>query len=329
MIEYRKVLTTKVPNFKGYSFNRIFNPTAIRLTNGNIMCAFRIFGAHTKTSSLGKILTTFSEGKIRVFSGVCFREYDISGKKVVKDFNELPLLIPNKYQIVKFPNGFYDPRLSKIGSDYLLTVVGVNHDENIIPKEHQHNFQYPLIGFNHTLLFRTKNFMKFRYFGKIGPREYDKNMFFLNEKVSLESRKYYVLFHRYKNSIQVRMIKKLADLKNINAWRRYINNYKDHILISPQYYWEGVRVNYPGQVGGIAPPIPFQYDTNTKSINISKLNSTEHTFYLMFYNTVIGKPGNPVWGRSVGAVILIKDRSNPRVPFKVIARSVKPILKPS
>jgi len=295
------------------------------------MVAFRIFGKHTDLSSFGEVSINIPgvENKKRVFSGVCFREYNPSGTKVVRDFQKFPLLVPNEKQIKKYINGFYDPRLSKIGNRYLLTVVGVNHDEYNLPEKFRHNFQIPLIGFNHTLLFITNNFEHFKYFGKIGPKEYDKNMFFLNKKIKHQDKRWYVLFHRYKNSVQIRLIKKLNELKDVHAWNKYIKNYKKYILISPKYSWEGVTKHYPGQVGGVSSPIPFQYEkSDPYRLNLLHLNLRLPTYYLMFYNSVIGSPDNPAWGRSVGAIIFSENAPSAETPFNIISRSPTAILEP-
>jgi|SRR3989344_2352034 len=189
-----------VPSFKDWSIQGVLNPAAIRLPNKKIVLYVRVAESHgqdiSKKNVTCPIMTSESEFKSEKVLKKNIVRKDRSGILFLKDGScRLPTLshfkkvilnedgfkiesIEEKPAFVGKPKdgdyGVEDPRIVKIGKDYLMTYVNVSKDEGVS-----------------TSLAISKDLINWKRMGIIFP-EQNKDVIFFPEKINGN----YVVLHR-------------------------------------------------------------------------------------------------------------------------------------
>ena len=232
-----------------------------------------------------------------------------------------------------FPNGLEDSRITKIGDTYYIVANASNRTEvaqgtlyNPGPLNHSQAKMAPVpraikggheldsLEYNTLLeqqlklrgatpfLFTTQDFKTFTPIGVIGPKNiYDKNAFFHPEKIQLDGKEYFMLYHRIFPSIQFVLAKSLTELQDEMFWDKHltVDSLNQDTLLKPLFDWES------SSIGGAGPPIKTEKG------------------WLFLYQGSSKDPITKVTRYCVGAALL--DLQDPR---HVIARSPRPILEP-
>lgn len=285
------------------------NPGVVRLANGNIAMIYRGCGSN----NIGHL-------------GFCM--LDSEGRKVIaKTRSRRPLnkRLPSEKQ--EFPGGYGDPRINKVDYWYYIWANGRNNSALQKSRlKYGNDFGGQYIGGRQTVAFRTKDFKSLEYLGLHGPDEFDKNSFLHPNKITINNKYYWAFFHRIQYSIQVILVEKIGDLKKRKIWNDHIEKIKNYTLLEPIFDWEGVapEYNWPGSVSGGSPPLQINWQ-------LVKNGQPNKKYWILFYNAS-GKPrdGKIAKDRKTGAIIYtLKDQLDLKgQPFKIIARTPKPILEP-
>lgn len=288
----------------------VSNPGVARLTDGTIAMVYRGCGSNN-VGHLGYCRLD-SEGR-----------YVIHGSR-----RRSPLNTPSKNEKKEFPGGYGDPRINKVGEWYYIWANGRNNDQMKINRERYHNdFSGQYIGGRQTVAFRTKDFRSVEYLGLHGPDEFDKNSFLHPSPIVINETPYWAFIHRIQYSIQVRLTPSLEYLRQREPWHEHVKNLNSFTMMSPKFAWEGVGSanSWPGSISGGAPAIAI--DTNMLPCSYDRSQG----YWLMFYNASgDAREGKIARDRRIGAVVYtIKESLDLQSqPFKIVARTPKPILLP-
>jgi predicted GH43/DUF377 family glycosyl hydrolase len=288
----------------------VCNPGAIRMPDGTIGLVYPGCG----NDGVGHL-------------GFC--RLDGEGRDIIpRTRNRQPLKIVFSGKKGGFPDGYGDPRVSKIGSSYYIWAKARDNQKLKANRERYGNdFSYQYLGGRQIVAFRTKDFSRIEYLGLHGPHVFDKNSFLHPDLIIIEGVPHLALFHRIQYTIQVALAPTMDHLRDHDFWLDHIARLQDFIMLRPELEWEGVGLTagWPGSISGGAPPIGIEADLLPYWCNQSQRH------WLMFYNASgYARVGTLARDRRVGAVIFttkthIDLRSQ---PFKVISRAAEPVLLP-
>lgn len=289
----------------------VTNPGIIRLPDDTIAMMYRA----CSTADLG-------------YMGFC--RLDRNGERVIAGTrSDRPLNRRDPRELREFPDGCGDPRISIVGNYYYIWANGRDNAQMIRNRAaHGNDFTHQYVGGRQTVAFRTRDFAQLEYLGLHGPAEFDKNSFLHPEAVAIDGSCYHPFFHRIGYSVQVLLVRTIADLARRDIWRRHVSKLEDFALFRPEFSWEGIaqQSDWPGSVGGGNPPLPMPTGSLPRALDHRR------RYWLMFYNAA-GQPrdGRIARDRRVGAVLLtLKDRLTlASQPFEIVARAPEPVLLPA
>jgi len=327
----------------------ISNGATTRLDDGNILMLYRANGFHTPETARGfSYLTPEVKPVPRAYSRLGLAILDPEGRQVLKR-SESPVLSPPSGEMYRYPNGFEDPSVTKMGDKYYITATAINTDEVMESKKIAGMDLNKDIKGHYIYLIETKDFKNFKYHGQVSPDIFDKNGFLHSEQVKIDDKPHFLLFHRLKTDIQVALADSLEKLKDPNFWKQEVANRQDRTLLTGKFPWEGFRPSranqavWPGQLAGAAAPVKFHF--NPKTNQYIPPEAVENTpakdkkeGWLFLYNAA-GAPANgKVTGRKIGYCVLSIDKDSKSIskdaksknglPVSVIARSPKYLLGP-
>lgn len=288
----------------------VCNPGAIRMPDGTIGMVYRSCG----NDGVGHL-------------GFC--RLDEEGRRVIpRTRDRRPLEIVFNGERGGFPDGYGDPRLSRIGTWYYIWAKARDDEELKANRDRYDNdFSHQYIGGRQIVAFRTKDFSRIEYLGPHGPHVFDKNSFLHPDLIIIEGVPHLAFFHRIQYTIQVALAPTLDHLREREFWLDHLARLQNFIMLRPELEWEGVGVvrGWPGSISGGAPPIAIEAGSLPRWCNPAQRH------WLMFYNA----SGNSCTGtlardRRVGAVIFTTKAhlDLESQPFKVISRAAEPVLLP-
>jgi predicted GH43/DUF377 family glycosyl hydrolase len=259
-----------------------------------------------------------------------FCRLDEEGRQVIagtRGRQPVEILVRGDEQL--FPDGYGDPRVSRIGASYYVWVKARNNAELRTNRDRFGNdFAHQYVGGRVIVALRTKDFTRLEYLGVHGPNLFDKNAFLHPDLIMIGGIPYLAFFHRIQYTIQVALAPTLDDLGQHDFWSDHLARLQNFVLLRPRLVWEGVDLTtgWPGSISGGAPPIKISADL------LPRWCDRARPHWLLFYNasgSVEG--GGPPRHRRVGAVVFT-TKVEPNLethPFEVLARGADPVLVPS
>lgn len=229
---------------------------------------------------------------------------------------------------VGFPDGYGDPRVSKIGTWYYIWAKARDNRTLKANRESYGNdFLHQYIGGRQIVAFRTKNFSEIEYLGLHGSHLFDKNSFLHPDLIIIGGIPHLAFFHRIQYTIQVALAPTLDHLREQAFWLDHIARLQNFIMLRPELEWEGagLAAGWPGSIAGGAPPIAIEPDSLPHWFDQTQRH------WLMFYNASgNARTGSIARDRRVGAVIFTTKShlDLESQPFKVVSRAAEPILLP-
>jgi predicted GH43/DUF377 family glycosyl hydrolase len=314
-VERRLLLTPKHP----WEAQGVFNPAVLPLKNHRYALFYRGEAREVHPGT----------GREEPISRLGYAEYCDRRKQVLKH-SPTPWLSPKGIFLKRFPNGFCDPRLTELEGERLLVLNGYNKHE-AGDNWRARPIHEPLKGVAHILLFRLgKGLTRPQFEGKIGPEEFNKNSFFHPERLSVNGRPHYLLFHRLKTDIQYALAPSLASFKSPHFWQQETAQREARTFLKAVFPWEGRLADdpkWPGQVAGAAAPVPVYVSRDHQRLTSPKDPQGEK-LWLFFYNASGARvPGTSYTeGRTVGASLLRIEGSESNA-VRTVARAPEPILR--
>ena len=290
-----------------WEVNGVSNPGVVRLPDGTIAMVYRGYG-RDDVHQLG------------------YCRLDPDGRRVLRGTRgRAPFY---RQSAADFPDGYGDPRLTKLGEWYYIWANGRDNERIVFNRgRHGHDFDKQYLGGRQLVAFRTRDFTSVEYLGLCGPDEFDKNAFLHPDPVLIDGTPHWALFHRIQYTIQVAVGPSLEWFQDRRRWREHVAELPNFIMMRPELRWEGVGSGgvWPGSIGGGTPPLPIAGDELPPRCDRSRRH------WLMFYNASGDAcEGTVAQDRRVGAVLFTtKDHPDLRSqPFQVVARSAEPVLEP-
>lgn len=288
----------------------VCNPGITRLLDGSIAMVYASYGKDGSG-----------------YLGFCRLEED--GRQVIpgtQQLNPIEILFGGKKD--EFPDGYGDPRISRVGTSYYLWAKGRHNGELSANRERYGNdFSSQYVGGRKIVAFRTKDFSRFQYLGVHGPHSFDKNAFLHPDLITIGNTYYLAFFHRIQYTIQVALAPTLEHLGDREFWLDHVAQLDNFILLRPELAWEGAGLakGWPGSISGGAPPIQIEAGLLPHWCNRTQRH------WLMFYNASgLARSGAIARHRRIGAIIF-SVKSNLTLgsqPFRVISRAPRPVLQP-
>lgn len=203
----------------------VFNPGAW-LDQGKIHLLFRAIPAGYKKIKLedrapGEPEFGFDE------SYISYIGYAVSEDGINFTWNSEPFIAPGSTEFNK--HGVEDPRISKIGDDFLITYTAL-----------QRPAFDPIDGVRIGLA-ATKDFKTIHHHCIAGPpntRDKDAVIFpkLINGKVGM--------IHRINPNMQLIWFDSLEELFNPSPekWEQHLNTLSDHVFMEPEFEWESLKI---------------------------------------------------------------------------------------
>lgn len=160
-----------------------------------------------------------------------------------------PLIVPTAEHWARFPNGFQDARIARLGDTYYVLCTANNPGEKnrFAPRSER-------IKGSYIYLFTSKDLKTFEDHGIIGPDVYDKNAVLLPERVIRGNRSMQMMFHRMFPNIQYVLTPDIRQLGDNETRQEFWSDHLDatqlesHTVLKPTFDWED-------QIGACSTPI--------------------------------------------------------------------------